>query len=95
MFEKIKVNGKDTHILWQLLKTRGGRLCGAKIRWNYTKFLVNREGVVYKRYGIMQNPLSFEGDIKKLLYNQSVGKIDATKCVVTEITAKNIREMSG
>jgi len=49
-FAKIEVNGRNTHPLYQWLKKSTFNLFGSQIKWNFTKFLVNREGKVVKRY---------------------------------------------
>ncbi|MGO1647434.1 MAG: glutathione peroxidase, partial [Agrococcus casei] len=46
MFEKTKVNGKNAHPLYQWLKTEKGGILGDAIKWNFTKFLVGRDGQV-------------------------------------------------
>jgi glutathione peroxidase-family protein len=67
LFEKIKVNGSDAHPLWKYLKKeQGGTLIDA-IKWNFTKFLVNKEGKAIKRFGPKENPESMESDILKAL----------------------------
>lgn len=65
--EKIKVNGKDTHPLFVYLKDELGSILGKKIKWNFTKFLIDRDGNPYKRYAPTTSPSSIEKDIKKLL----------------------------
>jgi glutathione peroxidase len=68
MFDKIKVNGPDTHPLYRYLKTSVPGFMGTKaIKWNFTKFLVDREGYVRKRYGSNVEPESIAGDIEDLL----------------------------
>lgn len=66
--EKINVNGTDTHPLFVYLKKelRGGWFSN-RIKWNFTKFLVGRDGVPYKRYAPTIKPFATEGDIEKLL----------------------------
>lgn len=66
--EKIEVNGNKTHPIFVYLKKelRGSFFSGT-IKWNFTKFLITREGTPYKRYGPTVKPLSFESDIQKLL----------------------------
>ena len=66
--EKINVNGKDAHPLFVYLKKelRGG-LLGSNIKWNFTKFLVSKEGVPFKRYSPTTKPVEIEGDIVSLL----------------------------
>jgi glutathione peroxidase len=67
MFAKIDVNGPDTHPLYQWLKSEKGGLLGAKIKWNFTKFLLGRDGQVIKRYGSTTKPDALSGDIEKAL----------------------------
>lgn len=68
MFAKIEVNGPNTHPLYEFLKSEAKGLLGSeKIKWNFTKFLVNKEGKVVKRYPPTAKPESIRGDIEKLL----------------------------
>lgn len=66
-FAKIDVNGENEEPLYTFLKTQQGGLMGPKIKWNFTKFLVNRKGEVVKRYAPATTPRSIEKDIQKLL----------------------------
>ncbi|MFZ0926186.1 MAG: glutathione peroxidase [Halobacteriota archaeon] len=62
--EKINVNGKDTHPLFVYLKKElPGGILGSTIKWNFTKFLVSKEGVPFKRYSPTTKPVEIEGDI--------------------------------
>ena len=66
--EKIKVNGKDTSPLFVYLKKElPAGILGKSIKWNFTKFLVSREGVPFRRYSPATKPLEIEGDIINLL----------------------------
>jgi len=68
MFSKIEVNGENTHPLYKFLKKeQGGFLGFDSIKWNFTKFLVNEDGKVIKRYSPSTNPSNIEKDILKLL----------------------------
>lgn len=68
MFAKIDVNGEGTHPLYQHLKDAApGALGSKKIKWNFTKFLVGRDGKVFKRYAPTTKPEQMASDIKKLL----------------------------
>ncbi len=67
MFEKVEVNGDDAHPLYQWLKTEKGGLLGQKIKWNFTKFLIGRDGKVVKRYGSTTKPEKIAGDIETAL----------------------------
>ena len=66
-FAKIEVNGENESPLYTRLKAeKGGRL-GSKIKWNFTKFLIDREGRVVKRYAPTVKPEKLEKDISNLL----------------------------
>tara|TARA_X000000950_G_scaffold284464_1_gene387657 strand:- start:1323 stop:1658 length:336 start_codon:yes stop_codon:yes gene_type:complete len=67
VFGKIDVNGKNEHPLYSFLKKKKPGIIGKDIPWNYTKFLCDK-GVPVKRFGPQDSPLSFEKEIKKLLY---------------------------
>lgn len=67
MFEKIEVNGDGAHPLYSWLRSEKSGLMGDKIKWNFTKFLVGRDGKVVKRYGSTTKPAKIAGDIEKLL----------------------------
>ncbi len=68
MMSKIKVNGSQAHPLYQwLTKEAPGLLGSTAIKWNFTKFLVGRDGKVMKRYGSIDKPESLTGDIEKAL----------------------------
>jgi len=68
MMEKIKVNGSDAHPLYQWLAKEAPGLLGTQsIKWNFTKFLVNKEGQVVKRYAPTDTPASLAKDIEALL----------------------------
>jgi len=67
MFSKIDVNGADTHPLYAYLKKHAGGFATDAIKWNFTKFLVDKNGKVIKRYAPSVKPSEIEDDIKKLL----------------------------
>ncbi len=68
MFSKIDVNGNNAHALYKHLKLAQSGLFGTGIiKWNFTKFLVDRNGVVIKRYSPSTKPSEIENDIKELL----------------------------
>ena len=66
-FEKIEVNGDKEHPLYTFLKENCPVNKGKKIKWNFTKFLVDREGNVVNRFEPTKKPKDFEADIQKLL----------------------------
>jgi glutathione peroxidase len=68
MFAKIDVNGGDAAPLYKYLKKEKPGLMGSEaIKWNFTKFLVDRDGNVVERYAPNAEPASIAGDIEKLL----------------------------
>ena len=67
IFSKISVNGADEHPLYTYLKKEKGGLLVSKIKWNFTKFLVDREGNVVERYSPQTSPKDVEEDIVDLL----------------------------
>jgi glutathione peroxidase len=68
MFAKVDVNGDDTHPIFALLKEGAPGLLGTEaIKWNFTKFLVDREGRVIGRYSSSHKPEDMAADIEKLL----------------------------
>jgi glutathione peroxidase len=67
MFSKVDVNGSNAHPLYQWLRKVKGGVLGDRIKWNFTKFLVDREGNVVKRYPSTTTPAKLEGDVKKVL----------------------------
>ena len=68
MFAKIDVNGEHTHPLYAELKRQAPGLLGTRaIKWNFTKFLIKKDGTVYKRYAPGTKPAALAADIDKLL----------------------------
>ncbi|KAF8033018.1 hypothetical protein BT93_D1797 [Corymbia citriodora subsp. variegata] len=67
IFAKVDVNGVNADPLYKHLKSSKGGLFGDGIKWNFSKFLVNKEGNVVNHYAPTTSPLSFEEDVKKLL----------------------------
>ncbi|CAL1365992.1 unnamed protein product [Linum trigynum] len=67
VFDKVDVNGKNTAPLYKFLKAEKGGFLGDGIKWNFTKFLVNKQGKVVERYSPTTSPLKIEKDITNLL----------------------------
>ena len=68
MMAKVQVNGADAHPLWQFLKKAKPGLLGSEgIKWNFTKFLVGRDGTVLKRYAPQDAPEKIAADIEAAL----------------------------
>lgn len=69
-FKKIDVNGKDESPLYKWLKSRKGGFMGSRIKWNFTKFLIDREGNVVDRFAPTTTPEKIEASIKQVLAKQ-------------------------
>ncbi|KAK1618711.1 hypothetical protein QYE76_024228 [Lolium multiflorum] len=67
IFDKVDVNGDNVAPIYKFLKNSKGSLFGDNIKWNFSKFLVDKEGRVVDRYAPTTSPLSIEKDLKKLL----------------------------
>ena len=68
MMAKVKVNGADAHPLWQWLKAQAPGLLGTEgVKWNFTKFLLGKDGRVLKRYAPNDTPESLRKDIERAL----------------------------
>ncbi len=68
MFDKIEVNGPGAHPLYQWLKNAAPGILGTEpIKWNFTKFLIGRDGKVVRRYAPQTKPKALEKDIEALL----------------------------
>jgi glutathione peroxidase len=67
MMSKVEVNGDGAHPLYQWLRQEKGGLLGGKIKWNFTKYLVGKDGQVIDRYAPTTKPEKISGDIEKAL----------------------------
>jgi glutathione peroxidase len=67
LFEKIDVNGENAHELFRYLRKETKGLLGDSVKWNFTKFLVDKEGNVIRRYAPTVDPLDIEKDIRQLI----------------------------
>ncbi len=67
LFSKVEVNGDDAHPLYQWLRDQKGGLLGDKIKWNFTKYLVGKDGQVIDRYAPTTKPAKLSSDIEKAL----------------------------
>ena len=68
MMAKVNVNGNDAHPLWQWLKQQAPGLLGSEgVKWNFTKFLVGRDGQVIRRYAPQDTPAKLVADIEAAL----------------------------
>ncbi|KAJ0243169.1 phospholipid hydroperoxide glutathione peroxidase 6 [Hirschfeldia incana] len=67
IFDKVDVNGDTAAPIYKFLKSSKGGLFGDGIKWNFAKFLVDKDGNVVDRYAPTTSPLSIEKDLKKLL----------------------------
>lgn len=62
---KVDVNGDKAHPLWKYMKAKQGGTLGKFIKWNFTKFVIDKEGQVIARYGTTTNPSEMEKDLNK------------------------------
>ncbi|MBQ7420737.1 MAG: glutathione peroxidase [Prevotella sp.] len=67
MMEKVNVNGNNAHPIFKYLKSRTQGLLGSRIKWNFTKFLISKDGSVIKRYGPAIKPEKIEKDIREMI----------------------------
>jgi glutathione peroxidase len=67
MFAKIDVNGENAHPLYKYLKKELGGLFGSRIKWNFTKFLIDKNGKPLKRFGPVETPEKIEKYLEKFL----------------------------
>lgn len=67
MFEKIDVNGSEAHPLFRWLRAEKGGLLGGRIKWNFTKFLIGRDGQVIDRYAPTTKPEKIADAIERTL----------------------------
>lgn len=65
MFEKIDVNGSEAHPLWKYLTYKQGGLFGSNVKWNFTKFIIDKNGQPVERHGPNSSPLSLVDSLKK------------------------------
>ena len=66
-FDKVDVNGENASPIFKFLRQEKGGMLGNAIKWNFTKFLIDRNGKVIKRFAPTAEPHEIESDIKKLL----------------------------
>jgi glutathione peroxidase len=67
MFSKVAVNGRDSHPLYRWLRSQKKGLLGGRINWNFTKFLIGRDGRVIGRYAPATKPNAIADDIERAL----------------------------
>jgi glutathione peroxidase len=69
LFSKIQVNGEDAHPLYQYLKSQSAGSSGPQdIEWNFTKFLLDKDGTLIRRYGPRDTPENIDKDLETLLH---------------------------
>jgi len=71
LFEKIYVNGSKAHPIYMFLRAKIGGIMGSSIKWNFTKFLCDRNGTPVERYSPPTKPFEFKKDIMELLNKQN------------------------
>lgn len=68
MFSKIDVNGSEAHPLYKYLKSELGGFPNSKIKWNFTKFLIDKNGTPIKRFAPVTKPEKIEKHVEKLIH---------------------------
>ena len=71
MFAKVDVNGDDAHPLFEWLTSEKRGLLGGKVKWNFTKFLVGRDGQVLERYAPTTEPADIADDVRAALSDRA------------------------
>lgn len=66
MFSKIEVNGDQAHPLYKYLKSKKGSILGSRIKWNFTKFLIDKNGQPVKRFSPITKPEKIEQYLQKV-----------------------------
>jgi len=67
LMSKVQVNGRDTHPVFAFLKAKASGLLGAGVKWNFTKFLVSRDGTAVRRFSPSTEPEKLDRDIEAAL----------------------------
>lgn len=67
IMKKVDVNGSDASPIFKYLKKQAGGFLGSSIKWNFTKFLISRDGKIVKRFAPITKPEKLEKDIKSML----------------------------
>ncbi|MFC6154759.1 glutathione peroxidase [Nocardioides yefusunii] len=67
MFSKVDVNGENAHPIYQWLREQKSGVLGNKIKWNFTKFLIGKDGAVIKRYAPTTKPEAIAADVEAAL----------------------------
>lgn len=75
MFAKVDVNGSSAHPVFAFLRSRLSDVLGSSVKWNFTKFLCDRDGVPVQRFSPTANPLSLKPAIEALLDKQATKRI--------------------
>lgn len=87
LFEKVDVNGPNTHPLYAYLKSQKGELLGDDIKWNFGKFLIGKDGTVLERYAPTSSPSSIVPDIEKALAGEMKGVVAPTNPIAAAAKA--------
>ncbi|QCE00645.1 glutathione peroxidase [Vigna unguiculata] len=90
VFNKVDVNGDSADPLYKYLKSSKGGLFGDNIKWNFSKFLVDKEGKVVDRYAPTTSPLSIE--VRQLVLCNNKGLVEVVECLKLWMTASSINE---
>ncbi|KAM2035164.1 hypothetical protein EV2_039184 [Malus domestica] len=91
IFDKVDVNGDNAAPIYKFLKSSKGGLFGDSIKWNFSKFLVDKEGKVVDRYAPTTSPLSIEKDVKKLLGKRMTSQATENPKTIYDFTVKDAK----
>lgn len=94
IFSKVKVNGSEANAVFKFLTKRLPGYFWSFIKWNFTKFLVSRQGVPISRFGPQKNPFSFEDVIQRAL-SVSVKKMSTSDFVTTSSITTEVTTTTG
>ncbi|KAM3722313.1 putative phospholipid hydroperoxide glutathione peroxidase [Dirofilaria immitis] len=72
IYDKIEVNGGNAHPLYNFLKEKQGGSFGNRIKWNFTKFLIDQNGHPVRRYAPTTSPMAIKHDIESLIYGNKL-----------------------
>jgi len=94
MFSKIDVNGDTAHPLWKYMKAKQGGFVVDAIKWNFTKFIIDKNGVPRVRYATTTNPMSMEDDLLKYFEEEADPDVVVTPLASPDSGNNNVTQSS-
>jgi len=92
LFSKIEVNGDGAHPLWKYLKEKQSGFMVDAIKWNFTKFLIDKNGQAVKRYATTTNPLAMEDDLLKYFEMEADPDVDVSPLASPDAANNNVAQ---